>query len=63
MAKKQDYYKNTTIVILGDHLSMSTSVKLENSERRVYNAFINSVVKKIIQLTEHSLTWTSTQQF
>ena len=44
--KKQDYYKNTTIVILGDHLSMSTSVKLENSERRVYNAFINSVVKK-----------------
>ena len=44
--KKQDYYKNTTIVILGDHLSMSTSVKLENNERRVYNAFINSVVKK-----------------
>ena len=44
--KKQDYYKNTTIVILGDHLSMSTSVKLGNSERRIYNAFINSVVKK-----------------
>lgn len=44
--EKQDYYKDTTIVILGDHLSMSSSVKITNSERRVYNAFINSAVKK-----------------
>lgn len=44
--KKQDYYKNTTIVILGDHLSMSSSIKLGNSDRRVYNAFINPVIEK-----------------
>lgn len=43
--KKQDYYENTTIVILGDHLSMSTSVKANIETRRIYNAFINPVVE------------------
>ena len=51
--KKQDFYKNTTIVISGDHLFMGsndmlsggTNIYLENVDRRVYNVFINSAVK------------------
>ena len=45
--KKQDFYKNTTIVITGDHLSMTSEHFSEDqlSERRVYNLFINSAVK------------------
>ncbi|MGF7110302.1 LTA synthase family protein [Treponema pedis] len=44
-AKTQDFYKNTTIVIAGDHLYMGgdlypITVKLE--ERHTYNVFINS---------------------
>ncbi len=50
--KKQDFYSNTTIVIVGDHYNMTkglfnTSVNLktgfyEGTQRSVYNAFINS---------------------
>lgn len=40
--KKQDFYKNTTIVILGDHLSMNGEIFPENTHRRIYNAFINA---------------------
>lgn len=40
--KKQDFYKNTTIVILGDHLSMNGEIFPNNSHRRIYNAFINA---------------------
>ena len=44
-AKTQDFYENTTIVILGDHLYMGgdlylPTVKLQ--DRHPYNAFINS---------------------
>lgn len=41
-AKKQDFYKNTTIVILGDHLSMNSEIFPNNTHRRIYNAFINA---------------------
>lgn len=34
--QKQEFYKNTTIVILGDHLPMSFSLKTQ-----IYNTFIN----------------------
>ena len=46
--KKQDFYENTTIVILGDHLSMQPnffgSHNQNNESRNIYNAFINSSV-------------------
>ena len=61
-AKKQDFYKNTTIVILGDHCSMSNAVaagveKIDgkdlssrhagNIKRKVYNVFINPSVSPV----------------
>lgn len=49
---KQDFFKNTTIVVLGDHCNMSKSLFAENinkqtglyegTQRTVYNVFINS---------------------
>lgn len=44
--QKQSFYDNTAIVIVGDHLSMNNYSfdNIENSERTVYNAFINSSV-------------------
>ncbi len=43
--QQQDFYKDTTIVISGDHLSMNTDYfkrnNLNMNERRLYNAFIN----------------------
>ncbi len=43
---KQEFYKNTTIVVMGDHLSMNGDFfnKVDSSKRRIYNAFINSAV-------------------
>lgn len=46
--KKQSFYKNTTIVLVGDHLSMADGNELldENYyDRRIYNAIINSSVE------------------
>ena len=47
--KEQDYYKDTTIVILGDHLSMhNENIHDEmpaDYERKIFNLFINSQVK------------------
>ncbi len=44
--KKQDFYENTTIVIVGDHLSMQSDVEdYTTTKRVVYNAFINSQVE------------------
>ena len=42
--KKQDFYDNTMIVILGDHVTMQSSYyeKAPNYQRTVYNVFINS---------------------
>ena len=45
--KKQDFYENTTIVLVGDHLSMNTYSfdNIDpNYDRRVYNIFINSAI-------------------
>lgn len=46
--KEQDFYDNTTIVIVGDHIGMQTEFYEEHLEkdytRTVYNAFINSAV-------------------
>lgn len=48
--KKQDFYKDTTIVIIGDHLSMDYHyfeefTEEELSRRAIYNAFINPFTK------------------
>ena len=42
--EKQDFYENTTIVLVGDHLSMDTDYFNENGNyiRTTYNAIINS---------------------
>ncbi len=39
--EKQDFYKDTTIVIVGDHLTMQKGVF--EGKRTIYNTFINSV--------------------
>jgi len=48
--KKQDFYENTTIVILGDHLGMQTEFYTshidENYERTIYNVIINSTIEE-----------------
>ena len=45
--KKQDFYKDTTIILAGDHLSMNT-YSFENIDsnykRSVYNVYINSAI-------------------
>ena len=38
--KAQDFYKNTTILIVGDHL-MNADIATPRQSRRIYNAFIN----------------------
>jgi len=45
--KEQDFYKNTTIVLVGDHLSMNSiiSENIEYENRQIYNAIINSPIK------------------
>ena len=43
--EKQDFYDNTTIVIVGDHVSMQTNLYPKDTKRRIYNLFINSSVE------------------
>jgi len=46
--KKQDFYKNTTIIIAGDHLTMQNNFYKESDyQRTIYNTIINSPVKPI----------------
>lgn len=51
--KKQNFYKNTTIVVIGDHIGMNGSFysnrNIENDNRRIYNTIINSAVEPIQQ--------------
>lgn len=59
--KKQDFYENTTIVITGDHLRMDRYCignSESDSERRIYNCFINSVHKndKKVKKTNRNFT-------
>lgn len=45
--KKQDFYKDTTIVIVGDHKTMQNNYYenlINNYDRVIYNTFINSKV-------------------
>lgn len=46
--KEQDFYENTTIVIVGDHLAMRSDVFATNDSnytRTIFNLFINSEIK------------------
>jgi len=47
--KKQDFYKNTTVIICGDHLTMDSEYLSRNTEsgyeQHVYNCFINSAAE------------------
>ena len=45
--QKQDFYENTTIVLVGDHLSMDTDYfkDISNYDRTTYNVIINSKTK------------------
>lgn len=53
--KEQEFYENTTVVIAGDHCSMdvdyydelSYDKHIGETERKVYNAFINSAVEPV----------------
>lgn len=47
--KQQDFYDNTTIVIVGDHLTMNkeTFDNIDKSNRTVFNVFINSAVEPV----------------
>lgn len=42
--KNQDFYENTTVVIIGDHLTMQSGYFTNHKEyeRTIYNAFINT---------------------
>lgn len=48
--QQQDFYENTTIVILGDHLGMQTDFYTEgeksNYYRTIYNVIINPAIEK-----------------
>lgn len=44
--EKQSFYENTTIVLVGDHVSMQEKAYPKNAKRRIYNLFINSEVKE-----------------
>ena len=49
--KNQNFYENTTIVIVGDHIGMQTEFYEEHLEkdytRTVYNTFINSAIPEV----------------
>ena len=42
--QKQDFYDNTTIVIVGDHLVVQEGLYKDNSDRYIYNVIINSAL-------------------
>ncbi|MBQ6477605.1 MAG: LTA synthase family protein [Bacilli bacterium] len=43
--KKQSFYENTTIILVGDHLSMEKDYLPLDQKRRVYNLIINSPIE------------------
>ncbi|MBE5936749.1 MAG: LTA synthase family protein [Lachnospiraceae bacterium] len=51
---KQPFYKDTVIVIVGDHTRMDTTLVegLTDKERTVYNCFINAAVKGMEKISD-----------
>ena len=54
--KKQEFYSNTTLVILGDHLSMKQNFVPNGTKRRIYNTFINPKFFNKIQNAKRQLS-------
>ncbi len=57
--KEQDFYENTTIVIVGDHPRMDTKLIAEGLEiydRTMYNCILNSVVESYSDTTNRTFT-------
>lgn len=42
--KQQPFYKNTEVVIVGDHLTMSSTIFSNDMKRYVYNVYMNTAV-------------------
>lgn len=53
--KEQDFYKNTAVVIVGDHLAMNDAVFGKDKRRRVFNLFVNTE-KKPVKTTNRKFT-------
>ena len=45
--KKQDFYENTTIILVGDHLTMNYDLLKDYEDRKIYNAIINSPIDAV----------------
>ena len=45
--QKQDFYEDTIIVIVGDHVSMEPNLYPEGTNRKAYNVFINSQIEPV----------------
>ena len=58
--KEQSFYSNTSIVIIGDHLSMDDGFferhSIPKDQRTIYNCFINPSVQPIIDGKSRALT-------
>lgn len=54
--KEQDFFENTTIVIVGDHLRMDSSLVADFEDRKIYNCFINSVKSPMSSTKNRSFT-------
>ena len=63
--QKQDFYEDTTIVISGDHLTMSAEIEEELSgyERHVYNCIINSAATSFSAKNEMNRTFSTMDMF
>ena len=46
-AQEQSWYENTTIVVVGDHLTMKSNMfnDSQNNDRTTFNLFVNSIAK------------------
>lgn len=57
---KQDFFPNTTIVIIGDHLAMDANFfeqhNITEDKRAIYNCFINSAVQPMTDAKTRELT-------
>lgn len=45
--REQNFYDDTTIVVMGDHFRMDNELIPDNADRAVYNCFINSRAKPV----------------
>ena len=51
--QKQPFYKNTTVVIVNDHLAMNDALFMEDMQRRDLNIIINSATSPQVERTKN----------